>query len=115
MGEAIDNGPMFVVVVDDDMNYVAVNRYAAAVLGYTREELLSMKVTDVAQGPDTCRIFAELAADPQQEGVVDLVRKDGTRLTVGYSACKTTIAGMPLYVSVGVVAGYRAAGTTATA
>jgi PAS domain S-box-containing protein len=114
VGEAIDNGPMSVVVIDDDMNYVAVNRYAAEVLGYTREELLTKKVTDVAPGPDTCRIFAEFDADPQREGVVDLVRKDGTRLTVGYSACKTTIAGMPLYVSVGVVADYPAAGTTAT-
>ncbi len=103
VGEAIDNGPMVVVVVDDDMNYVAVNRYAAEVLGYTREELLSLKVTDVAPGPDTRRIFADFVAHRQHDGVADLVRKDGTRLRVGYSARETTVAGMALYVSVGSV------------
>ena len=103
VGEALDNGPMFVVVVDDDMNHIAVNRYAAEVLGYTREELLSLKVTDIAPGPETCRIFADFVAHRQQDGVVELVRKDGTRVRVGYSARETTVAGMTLYVSVGSV------------
>ncbi len=103
VGEAIDNGPMVVVVIDDDMNYVAVNRYAAEVLGYTREELLSLKVTDVAPGPDTCRIFADFVAHRQHDGVIDLVRKDGTSVRVGYSARETTVAGMTLYVTVGSV------------
>ena len=103
VGEAIDDGPVFVVVVDDDMNYVAVNRYAAEALGYTREELLSLKVTDVVRGPDTYGIFADVVAHRQQDGVVELVRKDGTLLKVGYSARETTVAGMTLYVSVGSV------------
>jgi PAS domain S-box-containing protein len=103
LGEAIDNGPILVLVADDDMNYVAVNRYAADVLGYTREELLSLKVTDVAPGPDTYGIFADFMEQRHQDGVVDIARKDGTRLKVQYSAHETTIAGMGLYVLVGSI------------
>ena len=105
VGEAIDNGPVLVMVADDDMNYVAVNRYAADVLGYTREELLSLKVPDVAPGADTRRIFADFAAQRHHDGFADVVRKDGTTLRVGYRSQETTVAGMTLYVSVGSIVG----------
>lgn len=92
VGEAIDRGPVLVFVADEEMNYIAVNQLACDLLGYTREELLSRKVTDVA-------FDAEGA--PNDSGRTILRRKDGTELAFEYSAAKTTVAGMALYVAVG--------------
>ena len=105
IGEALDRGPVLVFVADDDMRYVAVNQYAADVLGYTREELLSLKVTDIAHAPDTADIFADFVAHRQLEGATELVRKDGTLLKIGYRATETRVARMTLYVSVGWIVG----------
>jgi PAS domain S-box-containing protein len=99
VGEAIDQGPVLVFVADEDMNYVAVNQFACDVLGYSREELLSCKVTDVetGDGPE-----ALLAASGESERA-RLRRKDGCELAVDYRAAKTTVAGMALYIAVAVV------------
>ncbi len=50
LGEAVDVGPVLVFVADENMRYIAVNRRACEVLGYEREELLALHVTDVAVG-----------------------------------------------------------------
>jgi PAS domain S-box-containing protein len=96
VGEAIDQGPVLVFVADEDMTYVAVNQFACDVLGYTREELLSLKVSEV--GPEPSFTAAKEA------GRVRLRRRDGTELEVDYRGAKTTVAGLSLYVSVAVVA-----------
>ncbi len=101
IGEAIDQGPVLVLVADDDMKYVAVNQFAADTLGYSREELLSLSVTDVVPGPDTERIFADFVAQRQLDGVTELTAKDGSVMRIGYRARETRVAGMQLYVSVG--------------
>jgi PAS domain S-box-containing protein len=96
VGEAIDQGPVLVFVADEDLNHVAVNQFACDVLGYTREELLSRKVTDI-----TAEAFFTAASDA---GRARLRRKDGTELEIDYRAAKTRVAGLSLYVSVAVVA-----------
>src|SRR5687768_13482437 len=40
LAEALENGPVAVFVVGDDLRYIAVNQYACTLLGYTRAELL---------------------------------------------------------------------------
>jgi PAS domain S-box-containing protein len=104
VGEAIDHGPALVLVADEEMSYLAVNQYACDVLGYTREELLGLKVTDVAPGPDTPRAFASFVGARGAAGSIRLRRKNGSELTFEYRAAQTTIAGMLLFVSVGFVA-----------
>ena len=81
LGEAIDHGPVLVLVADDDGNYVAVNEYACELLGYTREELLE-----------------QTAPDPENLGM--LRSKDGTPLELEHRTQMTQIAGMLLYVAV---------------
>lgn len=103
VGEAIDQGPVLVFVADEDMNYVAVNQFACDVLGYTREELLSLKVTEVVSHPDAADQYAAFVAAPRGSGRARLRRKDGTELEIDYRAAKTTVATLPLYVSVAVV------------
>ena len=48
LGEAVEHGPAAVFVADENGRYVAVNQAACALVGYSREELLSMRVADVA-------------------------------------------------------------------
>jgi PAS domain S-box-containing protein len=100
VGEAIDQGPVLVFVADEDMNYVAVNQFACDVLGYSREELLSCKVTDV-EGAVGSEAFLAVS---REAGPARLRRKDGSELAVDYRAAKTTVAGLALYVTVALVA-----------
>lgn len=81
LGEALDRGPVLVLVADEDGNYVAVNEYACELLGYTREEMLE-----------------QTAPDPDNPG--KLRSKDGTLLEFEHRAQPTRIAGMLLYVVV---------------
>ena len=50
--EAWDQAPALVFVADENMRYIAVNRTACETLGYTRDELLGLSVTDIAVAPD---------------------------------------------------------------
>jgi PAS domain S-box-containing protein len=82
------------------MRYVAVNTYACEVLGYEREELLALRVTDVARYPEAPIEYAEMMAEHGRVGTAQLTRKDGSRMSIEYRVCETTVAGMPLYVCV---------------
>jgi PAS domain S-box-containing protein len=103
IGEAIDDGPVLVFVADEEMRYVAVNRHASDVLGYTRSELLALRVTDVAPHTGTLERFKSLLADQAIEGKSTLRRKDGTDVSTRFAARQTTVAGLMLYVWVGFV------------
>jgi PAS domain S-box-containing protein len=101
LGEAIDRGPVAVLVADEDMHYVAVNDFACELLGYERSELLSLRVPDVARYEAAESEYAELMSDRSRLGTTILTRKDGLVIPFRYRASETTVAGMQLYVSVG--------------
>jgi PAS domain S-box-containing protein len=101
LGEAIDPGPVAVMVADEDGRYMAVNRFACDLLGYTREELLGLGMHDVAGAGGGNGALAALVATSRWEGDSELTRKDGTVLRVSWMARETRVAGMTLYVSVG--------------
>ena len=103
LGEAIDAGPALVFVADEDMRYVAVNETACAVLGYEREELLELRVTDVAGSDDASERYAQLVADGEASGTGTVVRKDGTHVPVAYRASRVTVAQTAFYISVALV------------
>ena len=101
LAEALDNGPVAVFVVGDDLRHIAVNQYACTLLNYTREELLSL---------NTRELTPELALDEQLvnaltarrlEGTTVLRRKDGSEVAIEFRACEAQVAGMPFFVSVG--------------
>jgi PAS domain S-box-containing protein len=99
LGEAVDNGPLPVFVADEDRRYVAVNRRACELVGYSREELLALRVDDLAENrPGSQQLLENGAA----EGSIELRRKDGTLVTFAYRAGGAMVAGMPVFVSVGV-------------
>jgi PAS domain S-box-containing protein len=101
LGDAIDSAPLAVLVADEDMRYVAVNQYACEMLGYSREELLSMRVTDVTTSADAEQKYAEVLAHRRTEGVAVLRRSDGAAISFRYRTGETKVAGMAFYVAVG--------------
>ena len=98
LGEAMDFGPAAVFVADENRKYVAVNQAACEMLGYTREELLSLRVDDVA---DSNGRWEEMQVGGEVRGTIDVRRKDGTTVPFRYMAGRTRVAGMPVFVSVG--------------
>ncbi|MDX6477377.1 MAG: hypothetical protein QOH95_2888 [Gaiellaceae bacterium] len=101
--DAIDASSALIFVADDEMNYLAVNNTACAVLGYSREELLSMRVTDVVVAVEAPSLFQQMMNERSQQGDVELLTKDGALLPFIYEAGQAQIAGMPYWVSIGFV------------
>ena len=101
LGEALDTGPALVFVADEEMNYIAVNESACRELGYTREELLKLRVTEIAQDAQAGSQYDEMLARGSRDGIAILTRKDGTTVEFAYRATETTVAGLPLFVSIG--------------
>jgi PAS domain S-box-containing protein len=104
LGEAVDASPALVFVADEEMRYLAVNRRACEVLGYTRDELLRLTVPDVAREAESPAQYDEMLARGFHSGVALLTRKDGTIVVFYYRASKTRAAKLELFVSVGFVA-----------
>jgi len=101
LGEAIENSSVVVLVADEHGRYVAVNQAACVLLGYSREELLALQVTDVARSGGAPAGPAELELHSTRSGIAQVMRKDGSSVTFTYVAGATVVAGMPVYVSVG--------------
>lgn len=101
LGEAIDHGPVAVFVADDELRYIAVNEFACSLLGYSREELLGLRVNDVAPNGAAGADLADFVAHRASNGESRLVRKDGTEVAIAYRASETTVAGMRFYVAIG--------------
>ena len=98
VGEALDSGPVAVFVADDDGKYLAVNAYACELLGYDREELLALRVADVAVNESAAADFETMQRQGTNTGTTTLRRKDGSELEMQFRACGTTVGGMQLYV-----------------
>ena len=95
LGEALENLDAAVFLADDDGRFVAVNRRACAITGYTREELLGVDVHGIAVDPSA---FEEVLAGRKREGTVTLRRKDGSLVECSWRAGTTRIAGLTFYV-----------------
>jgi PAS domain S-box-containing protein len=104
LGEAIDDGPALIFIADDEMRYIAVNQCACRTLGYTRDELLALRVDEVAREPDAPTEYDEMLVRGFRHGTTVLTRKDSTTVDFLYRASKTELAGMSFFVSIGFVA-----------
>jgi PAS domain S-box-containing protein len=100
VGEALDSGPVAVFVADDDGKYLAVNAYACDLLGYDREELLALRVPDVAADEAAAENFETVQRQGRHVGTTALRRKDGSELPMHFRAGQTTVGGMALYIGV---------------
>ena len=100
VGEALDTGPVAVFVADDDGKYLAVNAFACDLLGYEREELLLLRVTDVAVNAGAAEDYEALQRSGNRSGTTTLRHKDGRELEMHFRAGATTVGGMQLYIGV---------------
>jgi PAS domain S-box-containing protein len=101
--ELWDQTPALIFVADDEMRYFAVNRTAYETLGYSRDELLALHVTDVAVAPDAKPLYNTMIAVGGQLGFTEIATKDGTRLGFHYQAATCTIGGATYYIAAGFV------------
>jgi PAS domain S-box-containing protein len=103
LGEALDESSVLVFVADELMRYVAVNQRACKVLGYTREEILGLRVTDIAVAPDAPVLYEGMLQSGAQGGVTLIRCKDDRTLSFRYAASEVRIGPMPYFVSVGTI------------
>jgi anti-anti-sigma factor len=81
-------------LTDDALRYVDVNPAACALLGYSRDEHLSLAVTDVicpADAPRLDGLLAALAAGASRTEVWELRRRDGSTVPVELSMRSATL------------------------
>lgn len=76
------------VQVDFNRRYISVNDSACALLGYTREELLSLRIDDVSfpTGAHVAPMFELFVRDGKMRGIFALQRKDGEVLRVRFES-----------------------------
>ncbi len=85
-----ENSKDAILVADDDANYLRVNDAACEALGYSREQLLRMKVVDLisAQGLDTEARYRNYFEKGFETGEWSFVRPDGERRIIQYTASR---------------------------
>ena len=84
--DLFENANDAIFIVDADLHYVDVNKKAVALLGYSKEELLAMRITDVIPSEQLSRSqveFEKLRSRGSYEKFVGKIRtKDGRWLDV---------------------------------
>lgn len=101
LGEALEHGPFGAIVLDEEGRYLAANRLACKLLGYTREELLAGGAAALAFDPARLKTTMDLMAHGDLHGgVAELKRKDGTALCCEFRVGETRTGGMPFFVVV---------------
>lgn len=88
-------------VADREMRYRAVNAYACELLGYSEEELLQMRVPDIATYDEAPREFEAMVDAAYLQGVSRLRTKQGEELVFSYVAGELELEGETLYVATG--------------
>ena len=99
----VEEDRRLVFVADEQMQYVAVNRRACELLGYSREELLALRVREIAVVPSAEADFGEMVAAGARVGVTHIRAKDGRLFELSYSASEILVGDRRLFVSVGLV------------
>jgi PAS domain S-box-containing protein len=79
----------FILVADDAGTYMHATRGVTAVLGYQSEDLIGLRIEDLAAielQEQTPRLWAAFLADGRQEGLFQLRTKDGRVVSLLYPA-----------------------------
>lgn len=76
------------VEVDSTRRYTSVNDAACKLLGYTREELLNMRIDDISfpSGAHVQPMYSQFQEDGSMRGIFALRRKSGEIIWVRYKA-----------------------------
>jgi PAS domain-containing protein len=86
LGELLERARIGAVAIDEGRTYVAANEHACSLLGFERGELIGRQIGERSPFSD-------------EQGRVELTRKDGTPLAVGYRVAQSSLAGMSVAVA----------------
>lgn len=101
LGEALEHAPIGALVLDETGRYLAANRMACRLTGYSREELLEKSPSDLDADPATVpERLQEMASGRLEYGTTRVRRKDGALIDVEYRVGATRSGGLPHYVFV---------------
>jgi len=80
--------PPALVEVDSSRRYVSVNESACNLLGYTRQELLNLRIDDVSfpSGAHVAPMFEQYMRKGEMRGIFALQRKNGEVLRVRFES-----------------------------
>jgi PAS domain S-box-containing protein len=99
----IESAPDAILLWDGELRCLEANRAACERLGYTRDEMLTMKATDISapQGVGRTAVHAESIARTGS-GLVETVhkRRDGTFIPVEVSSTVVRFGGRPVLLSI---------------
>lgn len=91
--------PMF--IADDERRYIEINQAACELLGYSRDELLEMKIEEISSPelrPRAPEMFEEFKAAGTLSGPYTVITKDGDEIAVHYSATANVLPGIHLSI-----------------
>jgi PAS domain S-box-containing protein len=101
LGEALEHAPVGAIVLDEQGGYLAANRMACELSGYSRDELLEGGARALALDPSSLpTTMARMATGDLKGGVADMKRQDGSVITCEYRVGATRSGGLPFYVIV---------------
>lgn len=99
LGEALEHGPFGAIVLDERGIFLAANRVACRLTGYSREELLNKGPADLAVDPSVVPArLEEMAVGRLEHGLTKVRRKDGGVIDVEYRVGATRSGGLPHYL-----------------
>jgi PAS domain S-box-containing protein len=97
MADAAEGAGLGLFVYDETGKYIAVNRCAAAMLGYDRDELLELDVGDFTPGGLDRSLLYQTR---RREGVRKLRRRDGTEFTAAFVVVPSQVSSMQFTLAV---------------
>lgn len=101
LGEALEHAPVGAIVLDEDGTYLAVNRLACELTGYSRDELLAGGGSMLALDEERfAEAMSRMASGELQAGTAELRCKDGSTATFEYRVGATRSGGLPFFVVV---------------
>ena len=94
IGNAVEAAPIAFVVLDASGRYLAANRAACRLSGYSRSELLRLSTVDLSGDQARTEVAFDAAfGSGSGSGVRQLRRKDGTVVPVEYRLARASLAG----------------------
>jgi PAS domain S-box-containing protein len=101
LGEALEHAPIAAIVLDEQGRYLAANRVACELTGYSREELLELGATALTFDPESlASTLTRMVRGDLTAGSADMRRKDGSALTCEFRVGATRSGGLPFHVLV---------------
>lgn len=90
-----------VMLIGNNSAFVDVNHEACNILGYSKDELLKMKIEDIAPPSNLItgrKLWQGLLNKGKQKGEYQILRKDGKKIVVGYVAIANISPDLHLFV-----------------